>query len=407
MAIVKLPEDLLMEILLRLPVKSLLRFKSVCKNWYALIQNPSFISLHHDHFTSIPVNQNTDCLFVKGSLEGGMGVFCRFMPFQLQKLSCLHVIGSADPPVYTEELGGMALSFVTGENPVEDIDISFTGIDIEALQILGPCNGVVCLTSGLNSTIVICNPSMNEFRVLPQPSYKNDFFSNLGIGYDPITNDYKVVKFGNISIMGIDERVEIYDERVEIYELSTDSWREVDDEGPIESGFLCSESLFTSWNGDFFWYAYSGGCHPVGLAIVAFSMTDEEFKEMPVPEVCLSHHPKLSVLKDSLALVICQNWWAGRCFDIWLMNKEDVEVSWTKKFTIGPCFPAFDEVLGFRQNGEVLVKNLGQIMLYNSNTRERKEYQVHGRLSNLHAVPYTESLVSVNRHNAPDGHIAS
>ncbi|KAG5570870.1 hypothetical protein H5410_060636 [Solanum commersonii] len=39
-------EDLIREILLRLHVESLLRFKCVCKNWYTLIKNPSFIREH-------------------------------------------------------------------------------------------------------------------------------------------------------------------------------------------------------------------------------------------------------------------------------------------------------------------------------------------------------------------------
>ncbi|XP_057459207.1 F-box protein CPR1-like [Lotus japonicus] len=37
-----LPEDLMVEIMLRLPVRSLLRFKCVCKLWLSLISNPEF-----------------------------------------------------------------------------------------------------------------------------------------------------------------------------------------------------------------------------------------------------------------------------------------------------------------------------------------------------------------------------
>ncbi|KAI8549605.1 hypothetical protein RHMOL_Rhmol06G0038000 [Rhododendron molle] len=44
----EMPEDVLMEILSRVPVKSLLRFKSVSKHCYSLTQNPTFISLHHN-----------------------------------------------------------------------------------------------------------------------------------------------------------------------------------------------------------------------------------------------------------------------------------------------------------------------------------------------------------------------
>ncbi|KAK7856848.1 putative f-box/kelch-repeat protein [Quercus suber] len=41
-----LPEDVLMDIFSRLPVKTLLQFKSVCKSWYDIIKDPVFISKH-------------------------------------------------------------------------------------------------------------------------------------------------------------------------------------------------------------------------------------------------------------------------------------------------------------------------------------------------------------------------
>nr|XP_009629182.1 F-box protein At3g08750-like [Nicotiana tomentosiformis] len=40
------PEDLAVDILLRLPVESLLRFKCVCKNWYEIMKSHSFIREH-------------------------------------------------------------------------------------------------------------------------------------------------------------------------------------------------------------------------------------------------------------------------------------------------------------------------------------------------------------------------
>ncbi|KAM7508104.1 hypothetical protein LguiA_018557 [Lonicera macranthoides] len=41
-----LPESLLLEILARLPVESMFRFKCVCKNWRTLISDPSFACLY-------------------------------------------------------------------------------------------------------------------------------------------------------------------------------------------------------------------------------------------------------------------------------------------------------------------------------------------------------------------------
>ncbi|KAH0680559.1 hypothetical protein KY290_022747 [Solanum tuberosum] len=44
--VVYFPEGIQMDILLRCPVKSLLRFKCVSKSWYALIKNPKFAQQH-------------------------------------------------------------------------------------------------------------------------------------------------------------------------------------------------------------------------------------------------------------------------------------------------------------------------------------------------------------------------
>ncbi|KAI3938567.1 hypothetical protein MKW98_016072, partial [Papaver atlanticum] len=43
---VLLPEDVFYEISMCVPVKSLLRFKSVCKSWCALIKSSDFIYRH-------------------------------------------------------------------------------------------------------------------------------------------------------------------------------------------------------------------------------------------------------------------------------------------------------------------------------------------------------------------------
>ncbi|XAR49259.1 hypothetical protein NMG60_11032388 [Bertholletia excelsa] len=52
MPTVHLPSEILTEILSRLPVKTLIRFTSVCKSWYCLIKDPSFIMTHLNHSSS-------------------------------------------------------------------------------------------------------------------------------------------------------------------------------------------------------------------------------------------------------------------------------------------------------------------------------------------------------------------
>src|ERR1044072_4289426 len=52
-----LPHDLIVDILVRLPVKSLLRFKSVCKPWLSLISHPQFAKSHFDLALSPPTHR--------------------------------------------------------------------------------------------------------------------------------------------------------------------------------------------------------------------------------------------------------------------------------------------------------------------------------------------------------------
>ena len=42
----ELPQEIITNILSRLPIKSLLQFKSVSKLWLSLISNPQFVELH-------------------------------------------------------------------------------------------------------------------------------------------------------------------------------------------------------------------------------------------------------------------------------------------------------------------------------------------------------------------------
>ncbi|KAK9990054.1 hypothetical protein SO802_025039 [Lithocarpus litseifolius] len=61
-----IPEDMVEEdILSRLPVKSLIRFKCVKWSWSTLFRNPSFIAKHHCHRCS----QTTPSLLVEKSIR--------------------------------------------------------------------------------------------------------------------------------------------------------------------------------------------------------------------------------------------------------------------------------------------------------------------------------------------------
>ena len=56
------PDSLLLEIILRLPCKSVIQFKSVCKRWLALISEPEFLRryLRHQHFLQQEPHRHRD-----------------------------------------------------------------------------------------------------------------------------------------------------------------------------------------------------------------------------------------------------------------------------------------------------------------------------------------------------------
>ncbi|XP_058187735.1 F-box protein At5g49610-like [Rhododendron vialii] len=152
-----LTEDVLMEILSRLSVKSLLRCKSVSRNWYSLIRNPSFISLHHIRA------QPHDCVsLVRTDNNYTYHWFFYLFPYQTS---------------------------------IQHLDLSFTErLDLSCFRIHGSCNGLMCHSEMLRSNIMICNPATRECRLLPQPPYHTWFTNYVGFAFDSKTNDYIVVR---------------------------------------------------------------------------------------------------------------------------------------------------------------------------------------------------------------------
>ncbi|XP_059284953.1 F-box/kelch-repeat protein At3g23880-like [Lycium ferocissimum] len=129
--------DLVTEILSRLPVKSLMRFRSVSKSWLALICSPKFIKSH----LSLSANNNKD---------------------------------------YTNHR----------DYPMKNTSISFS--------IKGSVNGLICLVNGTKK-LFLWNPSSRKYKKLPDfkinPKNIDDFI--YGFGYDEIHDDYKVVRINN------------------------------------------------------------------------------------------------------------------------------------------------------------------------------------------------------------------
>ncbi|KAK3025745.1 hypothetical protein RJ639_040437 [Escallonia herrerae] len=340
-----LPEDVIREILLMLPVKSLLRFKSVRKCWYTLITKPSFISAHFNCNSAL---KRSHLILIK-----------RVLPE--------HV-----PP--TESVLSFLSDEISGVDHVLPTEVIIPHFN-HFLQMVGPCNGIVCLTD--HHYIILCNPSIRDFKVLPAPSfnYPQGLFSRtlgVGFGFDPHSSEYKVIR---IAELYKDDESGGYGFRsinVEIYDLSSDSWREIDAVVPYVWYFPCSELLF---NGHFHWWADDED-HG-GESMLSFHISTEVFKQIRLPDVCAfpdRNERTFLVLNESLALLLF-NTSETTCFDVWLMTEYGIDGSWTKQFTIGPLVQVKQPLL-FWKHELLLEKANGQLVSYDLKSQRLKEFQI-------------------------------
>ncbi|KAF8669282.1 hypothetical protein HU200_051616 [Digitaria exilis] len=195
-----LPDDLVVEILWRLPAKSLCRFKCVSRCWRRLIPDPA----HRFRLAQ--------------TLSGFF--FC-----------------SRDPPWRFTALP----SFVTplglagdGGLPLVDTALSFLPPSCGEIKIMGSCNGLLLLLcsnddelsrSGPPPFYVVCNPATREWVALPQPRYTLGQFSTIitwyaTVGFDPAISSHFYV----FQVVEEDYMITNYLKAVEIYSSETGTW---------------------------------------------------------------------------------------------------------------------------------------------------------------------------------------
>lgn len=358
-----LPEDVVMEILSRLPVKSLIRFKAVNKSWYALIRNPDFIARHLRLATSSKHHRGV--------------VLNRDHEITRTPWVSLHSNDTLEVSRYVDIL-------------------RFFPQDVEELVVFGPCNGILCLFGvpadrnddyGRSNGIVLWNPATRESKTVPiihrPPTVPSTFSFSFGFGIDPKTNDYKVIRILNFNFLLC---------VVEVYSLSTDSWRMIDTS--LNPNYRVNSPRFPSYlNGVHHWWACERGNRDRRL-MLSFDMSNEVFQEILLPP--LNERPTfeaIAVINDSVALIVVNNDRGRKCYDVWVMNESGLERTWTMSLTIGPR-PQFSSLVELRDDGLVLLRNEnGWLVLYDPRTQEQREL-IYG--NSFQVVGYIETLTALN-----------
>ncbi|KAI8556196.1 hypothetical protein RHMOL_Rhmol05G0233300 [Rhododendron molle] len=157
-----LPPEIIAAVLSRLPVKSLLRLRCVCKSWRSLISNPKFAKTHLS-LASANTDYSNHRLILSGSYPYTDFKSCSLYSILNEKSDCA----------------------VQLDCPLKRPNLRVT--------IWGCCDGLVCIGTG--SVVCIWNPSTGKYKRLPDFEMAYICYSWFGFGYDECIDDYKVVGF--------------------------------------------------------------------------------------------------------------------------------------------------------------------------------------------------------------------
>nr|POE69239.1 f-box protein cpr30 [Quercus suber] len=344
-----LPDEILTHIFTFLPIKSIIICTSVSKIWKSLIKNPTFISthLHHSH------NKNQNLFLLSVSRNG-------------KQVYTLHKEDN-DPDF---------IEYTSFDSPFHAPHRQH--LHHRTYYPCGTFNGLICLSYGLTNCteeIFLWNPCVRKILQLPYPDVTVDTHgascTSFGFGFDPKTNDYKVVRI--LSILG-----PLYFVKsrpvVDVYSLSTGEWRMLSASAslpPICAVTSCWLPAFA--NGALHWIAITNDKH----FVLVFDLGDEVFRQILLPPQLPGQMiwARLSVYGNSIAgfqttLGIDQM----TQINIWVMKEYGVASSWTPFFTADFDFgEAIVRPIGFRRNGDALfVFGEGKLVSWNPESKEFK-----------------------------------
>ncbi|KAI3940128.1 hypothetical protein MKW92_050871 [Papaver armeniacum] len=364
-----LPEDVIFQILTWLPVQSLLRFKSVCRSWHALIQSSHFIERH-----ATTVDKNSK-----------LGTFI----FQQQPPEPQFVLLSGEGFKELEDLGKRP--FFKDANP-------------NAIDMVDSVHGIICLHNRMTRDIALWNPATRQCRLLPKSSngnpkvgyYHRDF---VGLGFDVETKDYKVIQVSSLEPQKDNIWLGLNCMRkVQIYCLSTDSWRLVDSDFRTH----CSDgALGRSLNGIYFHLGVDYSAEPNEQVvycvdpnkqvILSFDLSKERYRRVQRP---VDHLLQLESIGDKLA---CISECSG-IYKVWMLNDYNTEEEmWTELYRVGPLYDYLSDILTISWNGKYSLLWGNTLVMYNSITDEFEDlgFGEGTEMLTIRANTYKESLVSV------------
>uniref|UniRef100_A0A5B7CAE4 F-box domain-containing protein n=1 Tax=Davidia involucrata TaxID=16924 RepID=A0A5B7CAE4_DAVIN len=321
--ILELPTHIICDILSRLPLKSILYCRCVCKMFLKILTDSYFAKIH---LTKAPTTTASLILREHFGLSGFLYIYMIDLD-ETSSTSC-----STD---YHHSRGGGCCRprhALTKQNA----ELRFR--DGKA-TLVGSCNGLLCLyhASLQNPIYHICNPILGEYTVVPHLIPSTSVYTYLnysGFGFCPKTNQYKVIRFMCLTSFDPFTALTLRKTVAEIYTLGSESWRSISDApSPKTQG-----SFDPFLNGALHWITDSRRASDL---ICSFDLEAEQFRPVPPPaHFDPDYVRKISWINIGVlrgCLCICYVFGDAQ-FEVWVMKDYGVKESWIKEFAINVKF---------------------------------------------------------------------
>ncbi|OIT06101.1 PREDICTED: putative F-box protein At3g10240 [Nicotiana attenuata] len=314
------PREIISNILSRLPIKILLRFRCVCKQWRNLIFKPNFIAAHFCHSSALQ--------------RSGSSIVIHTRHYETSD----HALSLYNP--HDE-------SIVELDNPYPCF--------FPNMFVAGPVNGIVCLfQKASGDTFTLWNPAMRKYGMVPLSRNKPDegvhCWASIGLAFDPQENDLLLLRIFCV-VPG-----STVPNHVEMYSTKSFGWKKL--KCDLVFSIFCNTCLAIV-KGVPYWLAFVTDEFGLRTVLVRFDVGNKVLEKLPMPGIGEVADQCIVTIEDSIGLLTREE--RDECYiSVWVMDEEDGR---SKKCKAGPLL-GFDGIVGCLRNGDIVVENESGLLFF-------------------------------------------
>ncbi|GAB2265694.1 hypothetical protein Dimus_000733 [Dionaea muscipula] len=324
------PDEVVLHILARLPIKSLFRFRSVCKLWYRLPSDGYFVNLYSQVWSKNP----------------------------------MLLIEAAEISESKSSL--ISVDYLMG---VSEFSLDFLK---DRVKIRASCNGLLCCSSIPDMGVYyVCNPMTREYKLLPKSRerpitrfYPDGEATLVGIGCNPGSQKFSVVLAGLHRPFGHRPKNTFISK---VYDSETNRWRKF--ETLLDEYFSqMNRNQVVFVNGSLHWLTVNSSF------LLVLDLVNDSWRKMGLPDgIGCGVDCRICLLESDGCVSVIQisNAWMS----IWVLKcYEKEEWGMVDRVSLGCIRGMMPGIFPISQTGEyVFLATYKQVLVYHRSIRVWKE----------------------------------